>query len=341
MKAQELTSWRNMERVILHEAVPLIQPLCINIEPSSYCNLKCEFCIHSIDPVKKPQNGLDIGLMSKETFLTICDQLDAFPEPTKEIVFCGQGEPLLNKDLPWMIKQLKTRKLARTVALITNAVALTSSMADELIDSGLSSVRFSINGLSDQDYLKHTGSKVNFDKLVEQIAYFYRHKHSTTDVYCKLPEYILGEHQKDLFTNLFHDKCDFLSTHGISNWFREVSFEHLPLTKSLSAYQDVTHRVAVCALVFYKLNVWCDGKITLCAGCAGHSDKHFAPITFSEQKISEIWNGKIHRSLMLSCLAQEDQPVCKNCQVKFHAATPADILDPYANEIIARIKELK
>jgi sulfatase maturation enzyme AslB (radical SAM superfamily) len=97
--AKQLTSWRNMERVILHEHVPLPQPAIVNIEASSVCNLKCEFCVQSLSPELKRVRGVDIGLMTKDVFIKVCEQLSKFPEPIKEIAFCNNGEPLLNKNL--------------------------------------------------------------------------------------------------------------------------------------------------------------------------------------------------------------------------------------------------
>ena len=43
MKARQ-TDQMNPERIPLQDGIPLETPLVIYIEPSGYCNLKCNFC---------------------------------------------------------------------------------------------------------------------------------------------------------------------------------------------------------------------------------------------------------------------------------------------------------
>ena len=64
--------------------------------------------------------------------------------------FYFQGEPLLNKDLPEMIKLAHKAGIYTTVS--TNALALTPLLAEKLMRSGLNRIIVSIDGMSEESY---------------------------------------------------------------------------------------------------------------------------------------------------------------------------------------------
>jgi hypothetical protein len=290
-----------------------------------------------MDKEAKKNMGLDSGFMTRETFLLLCDQLAEYPETLKEISFCGLGDQLLHKDLPWMIRTLRERNLVRIITLITNGVALTHAMTDELSVAGIDNIKFSINGLSDEDYKKYTGVKIDFTKLVENIDYFYKSKSENTQVFCRLPEYVLDGKDKQMFYDIFSDKCDYIAIHTISKWFSGVSYDQLPTTDFASPYLDSTHTARICSVPFFRLNLLWDGGTILC-GCRDDN------ITYGEnihnKSLLEIWNGELRKSLLIAQLTGNITAWegCKVCQQRYHVATDADNLDPYADELIDRIK---
>jgi sulfatase maturation enzyme AslB (radical SAM superfamily) len=80
------------------------------VEPSSKCNLACTFCdlhsgrIEDTDALK--------GQMSEQTFSRVIDQLASLPFVLKELQYHGNGEPLLNKNLPDFVRHAKDRGIA-------------------------------------------------------------------------------------------------------------------------------------------------------------------------------------------------------------------------------------
>ena len=66
------------------------------------------------------------------------------------IQFYFQGEPLLNKDLPQMIREAHEAGLYTIVS--TNAQAMTESLANELVASGLDRIIISMDGLTQASY---------------------------------------------------------------------------------------------------------------------------------------------------------------------------------------------
>lgn len=66
------------------------------------------------------------------------------------IQFYFQGEPLLNKDLPTMIREAHDEGLYTIVS--TNAQALTPELAEALVAAGLDRIIVSMDGLTDESY---------------------------------------------------------------------------------------------------------------------------------------------------------------------------------------------
>ena len=66
------------------------------------------------------------------------------------IQFYFQGEPLLNKDLPQMIREAHEAGLYTIVS--TNSQAITPELAEALVQSGLDRIIISMDGLTQESY---------------------------------------------------------------------------------------------------------------------------------------------------------------------------------------------
>jgi radical SAM protein with 4Fe4S-binding SPASM domain len=76
--------------------------------------------------------------------------LDEVRDTAWVIQFYFQGEPLLNKNLPSMIREAHEAGLYTIVS--TNAQALTSEMAEALVQAGLDRIIVSMDGLTEESY---------------------------------------------------------------------------------------------------------------------------------------------------------------------------------------------
>jgi len=112
----------------------------IYVEPTSRCNLTCVTCIRN--SWEEP-----CGDMDESVYRVLIDSLEAFPGP-KTIAFAGLGEPLLHARLPDMVALAHKRGL-RT-EMTSNAMLLTSSLAERLVAAGLDQLTVSIDGASDE-----------------------------------------------------------------------------------------------------------------------------------------------------------------------------------------------
>ena len=112
----------------------------VYVEPTNRCNLNCVTCIrHSWD---EPFEDL-----AWPAYQGLMDGLADFPD-IKTIAFAGFGESLLHPRFPEMVRLAHMNGL-RT-EMTSNAMLLTSSLAEQLIDAGLDQFTVSIDGTSNR-----------------------------------------------------------------------------------------------------------------------------------------------------------------------------------------------
>ena len=116
-------------------------PIFISVEPANICQLRCPEC-----PVGRGENHQS-PMMPLEVFRRV---LAECRETASVIQFYFQGEPLLNKDLPQMIREAHEAGLYTIVS--TNSQAMTPELAEALVQSGLDRIIISMDGLSEASY---------------------------------------------------------------------------------------------------------------------------------------------------------------------------------------------
>ena len=128
------------------------RPEMIIVEPTNRCNLNCPFCLVGLqnqlgtaehDKIPRGFGFMDFGLYEK----IVQDAVD-FGIHRMQLHF--QGEALLHKQFPDMVGLAKQYGMSTQV--FTNGLALTEEYIDRIIQSGLDSMRFSVDGVSKETY---------------------------------------------------------------------------------------------------------------------------------------------------------------------------------------------
>jgi MoaA/NifB/PqqE/SkfB family radical SAM enzyme len=115
------------------------------IEVTNRCNLLCQTCTHTYferEPLKS---------LSLNEFISIAEQ---FPQLQRALLH-GIGEPLLDLNLPEIIRYLKGRDVE--VIINSNGTLLTEKWQRNLIESGLDQYRCSIDAASDENFARIRG----------------------------------------------------------------------------------------------------------------------------------------------------------------------------------------
>ena len=265
MKAKENVF--DMERVNLWEKVPLETPFLLIIEPTFACNFHCCYCMHSTTPKEiEKTRGYKSLPMDWETFLRTVEQAKAFPQKFKKITFAGLGEPLLYPRLPEMIKFVNENNICDKTLVISNGSLLTHELSDKLIASGLSELKISLQGLTSEKYKEVCGVAVDFDKLVENIRYFYEHR-GNTKLKLKIADISLPKNNgKEQFYDIFGNICDNIAIEHIFSLFHDVDYdEYLLPNQGKNRFGFDLIPTNVCGDIFFRMSVLRDGSISF--GC--------------------------------------------------------------------------
>ena len=316
-------------RVKLSDQIPLDMPYSVTMVPSSYCNFACTFC-----PARIIQHKANI--MRYETARRIMEQAN-FPRPVKMLSLYNVGEPLINLELPMIIKHAKDILFAERISLVTNAVLLTSERSRRLINAGLDRIIISIYGLDDLDYKLVTNKKTSFANIVHNIKYLHEIK-GDCKVHVKIIDrVVLTLERLELFDNLFIKRCDTYSIEPILPiWpnFRPEG-ENCDLTQGLYKGVPAVDRLA-CHYPFYSMVVNPDGKVTPCL--ADWNESHVLGDT-DRDGLNEIWHSQEYQDFRFVQLMgwRRDHPLCSTCGTLRTATCPEDDIDQDRIKLLTKL----
>ena len=125
-------------------------PMFVSVEPANICQLHCPECPVGRGKGEIKNEKLKIKnspFMPRETWERVLAEVK---ETALVMQFYFQGEPLLNPNLPTMIREAHEAGLYTIVS--TNAQAMTKERAEELVSSGLDRIIISMDGLTEETY---------------------------------------------------------------------------------------------------------------------------------------------------------------------------------------------
>lgn len=338
MKADVKPSY-DTNRQRLADIIPLNTPFTIFIEPTRFCNFKCFYCLHSTrgdENGEFAKTGYQIKHMDFVMYEKLLEQIMAFSERPKRIVFSGLGEPLMNPELPKMIKRAKDLEIAPRLDILTNASLLTPEIADAIIAAGTTRIQVSLQGLNSQKYQEVSNISINFDKMYENLSYLYKNKKNCL-IFIKIIDALLdSEEDKARFYNLFGNICD------------QIFIEHLiALQQQMGDHggkadnsrnlnnEEVIYRY-VCPVIFYMLQIDADGNVFPCP--VSGLPKHFAMGNINDEPLLQIWNGGRRINLIRGhlMLNRKKIPVCATCSACHCVLDQSEFLDDVAGQLLNR-----
>ena len=154
-------------------------PKTLYIETTNRCNLRCKGCI-LYRGSWEPERDISLAELSR-----ITDQL---PE-LEQVYLHGIGEPLLNKELPDIIRHLKRRKVY--VLFNSNGILLNLQRQQDLVAAGLDELRISLDAASSSGYKKIRNSNA-FEGVVDNLKSFLLLQKQQQVAYPKLSLWFLG-----------------------------------------------------------------------------------------------------------------------------------------------------
>ena len=320
----------NKERIDLGSVSPLSTPLVIYVETSSFCNLKCTFCPQHISPDKIHKQN-----MSFDVFKKMINDLDQFPEKPELMRFCGLGDSLFNKNFLEMVKYAKQSNVVKKLELITNGVLLNDVLIAEL-PLYLDRIIISLEGLSEEDYLKFTNKKINFKKFVEKLD-----KLSKVDSHCvrhiKIHSAsIKNDTQKKFFYDTFGNICDEIYIENLVDLWPQIS-SNLGVDLGHRFDSGILNKVKVCPQIFKSMQVNSDGRVIPC--CIDWAGINIIG-DINHESLKDVWVGSTLKKLRNIHLQGERFNIdpCKGCTMNEYSEK--DNIDNMSDAIYKKINNV-
>lgn len=282
-----------------------IYPIEIEISPSGTCNHRCTFC--AVDYLRYEPFFLDSQMM--------IDNIEHMKKHgLKSVVCSGEGEPLLNKNMPEMA--VKMKQIGVDVAMASNGVLLKKEITEECLQA-FTWIRFSVAAIFEETYKKiHRGKDGDLQKTLDNIAYAVEWKKkkqltTTLGVQCLLIKENKDE-ILDMAKELKKIGVDYFtvkpySQHTQSNNHMEVDYrELLQLENSVKQYESDKFRIYYrsntmkkirqekfydnCYGLPFMTHIDAKGNVWPCINFIGKPE--FLYGNLYEQSFEEIWHSE-------------------------------------------------
>lgn len=286
-------------------------PEVVRIEPASACNLRCVHC-----PTGLLKNG-NRGVMSSETFETVLEEVRKL-KPRTVVMYQG-GEPFVNKNVLNMIRRVKSLGVG-FVKTVTNGMLLKEEMLSEIVESGLDSITFSLDGTSpeENDEIRRGCNYRKVSSLIKQLIVVKRTLGSDTpEIHinnCQIPSVaqawrhdvpVIPEYIVEDFSQ--YDEIEF-KAYFVQNW------PGFPIDVSPYKLSEVCNPKVILNHCKHPMEL-----ITIChngdvIACCHDILKTYVLGNINRASISEIWNNEKYRTLRKSIYNREFLPLCRSCK---------------------------
>ena len=280
----------------------------VQIQTQSHCNADCLMC-----PYGQVRHQTSQGRMKIELFEQIIEELAQFPR-LETISLMLQNEPLLDNRIGKLIAFTKAAFPNVTVALATNGSRLDEAMLDLLIEVGLDSLTFSLNGLTRETF-KQIQRGMDFDQVMANLENLVKRNPTELILYIKgliikenLFEFLVPEKISELI-RVIKEKGIWMGTSPISN--RAGSLENYSDLLVLESFQSSKKR-DYCHDPFETINILFNGEVIVC--CSDWLRRSVLG-NLQEKSLVEILSG--HRAQVFRELIMEgrygDLDPCREC----------------------------
>ena len=288
-------------------------PFTVSFEPTTACNLRCPECPSGLRSFTRPTGNL------KKSFFE--NTLNQIANKLTYLIFYFQGEPYINPDFLDMVKYAEDKGIYTITS--TNGHFLNNENARKTIDSGLSRIIVSIDGVTQESYEKYRkeGNLENVLEGVKNLVHWKKQLNSLTPHI--VLQFLVVRHNENEIDELY-ELAKRLEVNEVKLKTAQVyDYKNgnplIPTKQKYSRYKlktdgtyEVKHTINNHCWKLWHSNVitW-DGNIVPC--CFDKDASHKLGDLKSESFI-EIWRGENYHQFRNKILkGRSEIEICKNC----------------------------
>ncbi|MBF0216023.1 MAG: radical SAM protein [Candidatus Omnitrophica bacterium] len=288
----------------------IIVPKRIQIEVVFGCNAHCCMC-----PIDMPTDRKK-GTMAMELFRKVADDLAPYNEQIEKVDLWGLGEPLLDRTIFDKISYLKAKGY-RNIAIATNGDLLDAQRQDKILDSGLDTVIFSIDGVNKETHEAIRGG-VDFDRVTDN-ARDIIHKRDRAGYKTRfVMRFIRQKNNIDewkAFKNYWENvidrgKKDMIIGYDMHSWGGEIRGDGNPGGEGQDDISDIA-----CHHLWDRFMVFWDGRVPLCCSDLHHGQYVLGDV--NDHSPIQIFNGRKITGLreIHSSGNKNSIKICRECNI--------------------------
>lgn len=289
-------------------------PGVIRIEPSSLCNLKCIHC-----PTRTIK--MHRGVMDSSTFDLVIQNIRDTISDIRVVVLYHGGEPLLNKQFPSMVRRIKELGVP-FVKTVSNGMLLNDKISEEICESGLDAIEFSLDGISfEQNDLIRRGCKGKsvVGKIKQLVNYKKIYSFQKPEIYISTtqflkingndltnPQSIPGYLMKAFSNEFRYSDLKFKTTVAMRWPDMNVNEKQFSVLCDNEGSQTQNY----CDHVMNTITVRWNGDIVPC--CYDLTSKVVLG-NIHDNNLRNIWNNEEYLRLRMSIHNKKFYPLCNEC----------------------------
>ena len=288
------------------------------LEMSSNCSLRCPLCttggLRHTGPNRKR------GQMSVETFQRSIDLMMPF---LRKVLFYTWGEPFINKNLAFCVRHASQRGIDTVVS--TNMQLYNEQQGQALIESGLSQLIVSCDGLTQEGYeVYRTGG--DLAKVTSGVKNLLELKRKNAVSHPKITmQFVVFKHnidEMDAFQKYWGNQgVDVISFIPMSFMSKEGEkkarkFDMIPAANQWAPYHPYG-KMKSCRELYTHVSIDWDGEIYTC--CFPCGDKDYSLGNIWTESLDKIWNGPKYRYFRRHLVKGDKEPYV--CETMCHDCT--------------------
>ena len=284
-------------------------PTVFYVETVLACNLKCPECAIGSSAITDRKKGL----MTCDDFNIIWSKI----KPYAKLVYLHKwGEPTMNPNISYFISEVSKSCHSH---IMTNGVELNEEKISSMINSGLGSLIFSVDGVTQNVYEKYRIGG-NCEKVwhnIQKARDIINRNGAQTDLIAQFIVFRHNEHELDTFI----EKC---KTLNIKYHIRTayIRFGSIDIPKSTQHRRKIysspkEHEIAIkaCPSLNFTMTITVDGSILLCSQDY-NNQFNLGNVFDKNHTLESLWNSPKYMEFRKSIKAGSFPKLCiDNCTI--------------------------
>lgn len=299
-------------------------PKRIQLETFYGCNARCTMCA-----ISKPATRR-IGAMTMEMFRSVVDSMVQYKDYIEKVDLFSLGEPLLDTYLFDRIRYLKEKGF-HGIAISTNAHLLFEVKQRMLLDSGIDTVIFSIDGFKKETH-EAIRQRTKFEQVVGNCLSTIRMRNEGGYLTRFVVRFIRQWSNRDEWepfrrfweSKLTARKKDLIIVYDVNGMGGEMYSKG-----DLLSEREINPEIErmPCHQVFDRLIVLADGSVPLCCEDSPRATFNFGNV--AEANPLDIWNSAYFRSIrdLHKKGKKNNLKMCADCTMLYSEAK-TEVIEP-------------